>query len=463
MTIYLHNSLTRQTEEFKPIDPKNVTFYTCGPTVYFYQHIGNFRTFAMADFLHRTLLFNGLKVSYVMNFTDVGHLTGDNFGDADTGEDRLEKAAEKEGRSAKEIANFYIQDFTQSYEALNLKKPKKFTRATEYIQEQIELVRSLEQKGFTYQISDGVYFDTSKYSAYGVLSGMSKESIKEGARVEPNPEKKNASDFALWKFSPTDKTRWQEWDSPWGVGFPGWHVECSAMAMKELGVTLDLHMGGEDHKMIHHPNEIAQSECATGQRFVNTWLHVAFLQVDGGKMGKSLGNGYTIEDIKHKGFDPLALRYFYMNAHYRTNQNFTWDAMQHSQNALNKLYDIVGSYKEEKNALPDKQILERFKDSLNADLNVPKALSIMWELIKSTTPDPVKVATLVKMDEVLGFNISDHIGYEIPVSVIDMARTRYEYRKSGIWDKADLLRKAIEAEGFIVEDVAGSFKLKRKN
>ncbi len=463
MAIYLHNSLTRQTEEFKPLDPKNVTLYTCGPTVYFYQHIGNFRTFTTSDFLHRTLLMNGYKVTFIMNLTDVGHLTGDNLGDANIGDDRLEKAAESEGRSAKEVANFYIQDFLASYESLNLLKPKKFTRATDYINEQIDLIKVLEQKGFTYAISDGIYFDTSKFPEYGAMSGNLKESIKEGARVEPNPEKLNASDFALWKFSPTDKQRWQEWESPWGKGFPGWHVECSAMAMKELGSTIDLHMGGEDHKMIHHPNEIAQSECATGQHFVNVWLHGAHLQVDGGKMGKSLGNGYTVEDIKHKGFNPLALRYFYMTAHYRTNQNFTWDAMQHAQNALTKLYDIISTYKEEKGALPDKALLEKFKDSLNADLNVPKAVSFVWELIKASTPEPIKVATLLKMDEFLGFNLADHIGYEIPQNIVDMAKTRNEYRRGGIWEKADLLRKQIEQEGFVVEDVGNSFKLKRKS
>ena len=463
MAIYLHNSLTRQTEEFKPLDPKNVTLYTCGPTVYFYQHIGNFRTFTTSDFLHRTLLMNGYKVTFIMNLTDVGHLTGDNLGDANTGDDRLEKAAESEGRSAKEVANFYIQDFLASYESLNLLKPKKFTRATDYINEQIDLIKVLEHKGFTYAISDGIYFDTSKFPEYGAMSGNLKESIKEGARVEPNPEKLNASDFALWKFSPTDKQRWQEWESPWGKGFPGWHVECSAMAMKELGSTIDLHMGGEDHKMIHHPNEIAQSECATGQHFVNVWLHGAHLQVDGGKMGKSLGNGYTVEDIKHKGFNPLALRYFYMTAHYRTNQNFTWDAMQHAQNALNKLYDIISTYKEEKGALPDKVLLEKFKDSLNADLNVPKAVSFVWELVKASTPEPIKVATLLKMDEFLGFNLADHIGYEIPQNIVDMAKTRNEYRRGGIWEKADLLRKQIEQEGFVVEDVGNSFKLKRKS
>ncbi len=462
MTLYLHNSLTRQTEEFKPQDPKNVTFYTCGPTVYFYQHIGNFRTFTISDFLYRTLVLNGYTVNYIMNLTDVGHLTGDNEGDANTGDDRLEKAAEKENKSAKEVANFYIQDFLKSYEELNLKKPKKFTRATDYIQDQIDLVKSLEQKGFTYEISDGIYYDTSKFEKYGEMSGNTKESIKEGARVEPNPEKRNATDFALWKFSPKDKMRWQEWDSPWGRGFPGWHIECSAMAMKELGQTLDIHMGGEDHKSIHHPNEIAQSEGATGKTFVNNWIHVAHLQVDGGKMGKSLGNGYTIEDIKQKGFDPIALRYFYMNAHYRSPQNFTWEALQHAQNALTKLYDILSNYKEDRNALPDKNMLEKFKDSLNADLNVPKALSVVWELIKSNQPEQVKITTLLQMDEFLGFNLIDHVGYEIPTNITEMAKTRQEYRRKGIYDKADVLRKQIEAEGFVVEDVQGAFKVKRK-
>jgi cysteinyl-tRNA synthetase len=458
MALYLHNSLTKQTEEFKPIDPKNVTMYTCGPTVYFFQHIGNFRTFTSSDFLYRTLQFNGYDVSYIMNLTDVGHLTDD----ADLGEDKIEVAAEKEGISAKEVADFYIKHFLDSFDSLNLLRPKKFTRATDYIKEQIEFVQKLHAKGYTYETSDGIYFDTSKFETYGELSGLTKEAIKEGARVEINPEKKNPNDFAVWKFSPKDKMRWQEWDSPWGRGFPGWHLECSAMSIAELGNTLDIHMGGEDHKMIHHPNEIAQSECATGEKFVNYWLHVTFLQVDGGKMGKSLENGYTLDDIKSKDFSPLALRYFYMSSHYRSPLNFTWEALTNSQNALNKLYDLVATYKEEKHASPDAKYLEKFKDSLNADLNVPKALAVMWEVLKSKLPESVKVVTLLKMDEVLGLNIEDYVGFEIPQEIGDLAKTRSEYRKIGIWDKADQLRREIEEKGFVVEDSADGYKVKRK-
>ena len=285
----------------------------------------------------------------------------------------------------------------------------------------------------------------------------------EGARVEPNPDKRNPSDFALWKFSKKEEKRWQEWDSPWGVGFPGWHIECSAMSMKELGDTIDIHLGGEDLKMIHHPNEIAQSECATGKKFVNYWMHGAFLQVDGGRMGKSLGNAYTIKDIETRGYEPMALRYFYMTAHYRSGLNFTWDALQASQNSLKKLYDLIGSYKESKESQPNQRFISKFTESLNEDLNLPKALAVLWDMLKSEIPEPEKLMTALKMDEVLGFNLVDYVGFEIPQKIEDLAKTRSEYRKNGIWDKADIVRKQISEMGYVVEDTPnGKYKVKRK-
>ena len=462
MAIRLFNSLSKQLEDFRPQDPNNVTMYLCGPTVYDYVTIANFRTYALGDFLFRTLVLNDYKVNFVMNITDVGHLTGDNLGDADTGDDRLESTAEKEGRSARDIAAFYTQDFLKNYEKLNLVKPKKFTKATQYIQQQIDLVKKLEMKGFTYEISDGVYFDTSKFKEYGELSGLTAENIHEGARVEPNPQKRNPTDFALWKFSPKDKIRWQEWDSPWGRGFPGWHIECSAMAGTELGETLDLHIGGEDLKMIHHQNEIAQSECATGKTFVNYWLHGAFLQVDGGRMGKSLGNAYTLQDIESRGFDALSLRYFYMSAHYRSKLNFTWEALQGSHVSLKKLYGIISTYKEEKGASVASEYYQRFKVALDDDLNFPKAVSIMWDLVKSTVPESSKIVTILKFDEILGLNLADHVGFEVPTEIRDLAKVRNEYRKAGIWEKADVLRRQIEQAGYLVEDLKDTFKIKRK-
>jgi cysteinyl-tRNA synthetase len=462
MALKIYNSLTKKVEEFTPADPELVTMYTCGPTVYDYVHLGNFRTYTLSDFVQRVLKFNDYKVRHVMNITDVGHLTGDNLGDADTGEDRLESAAEKEGRSAKDIANFYTEDFLKSYNKLNLLKPAKFTKATDYIQEQIDLIKDLEKKGFTYRVSDGVYFNTSKFRSYGKLSGMTEESIREGARVEPNPEKKHPMDFALWKFSPQDKIRWQEWDSPWGVGFPGWHIECSAMSMAELGPTLDLHLGGEDLKMIHHQNEIAQSECATGQEFVRYWMHGAFLTVDGGRMSKSAGTGYTVADIETKGFDPLAVRYMYMTAHYRTPLNFTWEALQNVSNSLKKLYDIVGSYKEDPDAKVNEEYLEKFSEAINDDINMPKAVAVLWEFLKTDAPEDTKVKTILKLDEVLGLNLENYVGFEVPEQVQSLARTRQEYRKMGIWDKADLVRRQISQLGYVVEDTPNGYKVKRK-
>ena len=461
MALKLYNSLTKKLEEFKPQNPSTVTMYVCGPTVYDFVTIGNFRTYTLGDLLYRVLVFNGYKVRYIMNLTDVGHLTGDNLGDADTGQDRSELAAEREGKSARDIANYYIEDFMRGYEKLNLTKPAKFTRATDYIKEQVDLVKTLERKGFTYRTSDGVYFDTSKFKKYGELSGLTAESVLEGARVEPNPEKKHPTDFALWKYSPTDKIRWQEWDSPWGRGFPGWHIECSAMGIKELGETIDLHLGGEDLKMIHHQNEIAQSECATGKDFVNYWMHGAFLQVDSGRMGKSLGNAYTIGDVEEKSCSPLALRYFYMTAHYRTKLNFTWDALQGAQTSLKKLKDLIGSYQESEDGEVEQKWYERFIDAINDDINMPKAIAVVWDMLKSDIREDNKIKTVLKFDEVLGLNLENYVGFEIPQKVMDLAKTRLEYRKSGIWDKADLIRREIEDMGYIVEDHGISYKIKR--
>jgi len=461
MELNLYNSLTRKIEEFVPINPNLVTMYTCGPTVYDYVTVGNYRTYTFADFLYRVLQYQKYNVKYVMNLTDVGHLTGDNEGDADVGEDRLEKAAEKEGKSATEIADFYIEDFLKGFRALNLLKPHKFTRATEYISQQIDLVRTLEKKGYAYKITDGIYFDTSKFKDYGALSGLRLGEIKEGARVAINEEKKNPTDFALWKFSPENSTRWQEWDSPWGKGFPGWHLECSTMCMTELGETVDIHLGGEDLKMIHHQNEIAQSEAATGKKFVNYWMHGAFLKVDNGRMSKSLGNAYTLDDLKAKGFTPLDLRYFYLSAHYRSTLNFTWEALTASRVALKRLYNILSGYKEvDGNLSPD--LVYRFEEAVLNDLNMPKAVSVMWDLIKSDLPEGDKVQTLIHFDQVFGLDLQEYVGYEIPQEVIDLAITREQYRRSGIWDKADMIRRQIEGKGFEIEDQLNSFKLKKK-
>lgn len=439
--------------------------YTCGPTVYNYATIGNFRTYEMADLLLRTLKFNGYKVDYIMNLTDVGHLTGDNLGDADTGEDRMVKEAEKERKTAWEIASEYTDAFLSDFHKLDLLDPTKFVKATDHIEEQISLVKTLEEKGLTYKTSDGIYFDTVAYEKntgykYGELSNL--DQIKEGARVEINPEKKNPRDFALWKFSPEGVKRDMEWDSPWGVGFPGWHVECSAMSMKYLGNTFDIHTGGEDLKSTHHPNEIAQSQGATGKKFVDYWVHGAFLTIDGGRMGKSLGNAYTISDIEKKGFSALDLRYFYLSGKYNEPLNFTWEALTASHNSLEKLKAQAVSLRsqDDRSALsPEKdakitQYRNDFLMAINDDLNTPKALAAVWSMLGSNIPSADKYDLLMNFDEILGLKLSEvtFSKVQIPNDIQELIQKREGLRKEGKFDEADKIRDQIISRGFNIGD-----------
>ncbi len=462
--IYLTNSLTRKKEKFEPIDPPNVGMYTCGPTVYDKKHIGNFRTYTLSDLLYRALKFNGYKVKYIMNFTDVGHLTGDNLGDADTGEDRLVKAAKREKKTAWEVAEMYTKLFIEDFDKLNLIRPDKWVKATDHIVEQINLIKRLEEKGLTYKISEGIYFDTVEYEKdghkYGVLSDL--DQIKEGARVEANPEKKNSRDFALWRFSPTDQKRDMEWESPWGVGFPGWHIECSAMSMEYLGETFDLHVGGEDIKM-HHTNEIAQSEGATGKKFVDCWVHGALILIDGERMSTSLGNNYKVSDVIEKGFDPLALRYLYLSTHYRQILNFTWESVAAAQNALDKLRNQVQKLKEEKNEEIENagKYKEEFLKAINDDLNMPQALAVVWEMLKSNIGSRQKLESLKSFDEVLGLDLFETKELKIPEEIKKLAKKRDELRASGKFEESDQIRKQIEEKGFKVEDSSEGTKIKK--
>lgn len=457
------NSLGRELQNFEPINKDEVRIYTCGPTVYNYVSIGNWRTYTLGDIAVRTLHYLGYKTKYVMNITDVGHLTGDNLGDADTGEDRLEKAAKAERKTAWEVAEAYTIDFLTGFTALNLEEPFVFSKATDHINEQIELIQQIEKKGFAYKISDGIYFDTKAYEAagniYGELSNL--DLIKEGARVEINPEKKDPRDFALWKFSPTDAKRDMEWESPWGVGFPGWHIECSAMSMKYLGDQLDIHIGGEDLKSTHHPNEIAQSESATGKiPFSKYWLHGAFLLVDGGRMGKSLGNAYNLTDIRNKGFYPLDLRYFYLTTHYRKQQNFTWEALESSKTALERLRNYVSTWARDvgddrsKIFDIDSEFKSRFTEALEDDFNIPQALAVVWDLTKSELPSGVKLATLLDFDKVLGLKLNDPLekpeSLDIPTEAKSLIEERKLARLQKDWTKADEIRSTLENEFNIV-------------
>ena len=463
--IWLFNSLTRKKEKFIALNSPNVGMYTCGPTVYDFASIGNFRTYTSADTLLRVLKYNGFDVTYIMNITDVGHLTGDNFGDADLGEDRMEKSAHTQGKSAWDIAKYYTDAFLKDFEKLNLTKPKLFSKATDHIKEQIELVFRLEKEGFTYKISDGIYFDTVAFEKktgkkYGELSTL--DSIKEGARVEPNPEKKNPRDFALWKFSKKPGERQMEWDSPWGLGFPGWHLECSAMSMKYLGESFDIHSGGEDLRQTHHPNEIAQSEGATGKTFVNYWVHATFLKVDGKRMGKSLGNVYTVTDIEKREFDPLALRYLFLTAHYRDSLNFTWEALESASVALRKLKELTVSLRSEHQRTilsPEKEgklesYREEFRKSINDDLNTPRALAAMWEMLKSNIPSQDKYDALIDFDDVLGLGLKDIqiTEVKVPKEVAELVEKREVLRREGKFEEGDKLRMKIEEQGFRIED-----------
>lgn len=474
----LYNSLSRKIEEVVPREAGKIGMYTCGPTVYSTPTIGNFRTYTFADLLVLGLRYVGYEVKHVMNLTDVGHLTGDNEGDSSQGEDRLEKASKKEGRTAWDIAKGYSDEFMEQMALLNIEMPSVVCKATDHIPEQIAMIEKLEVKGFTYRISDGIYFDTVKFESmgfkYGELSTL--DQIKFGARLEPNLEKKDARDFALWKFSPTDTSagsvqakRQMEWQSPWGIGFPGWHIECSAMSTKYLGDQFDIHAGGEDLRSTHHPNEIAQAEGATGKRpFVNTWVHGAFLLVDGGRMGKSLGNAYTVADIVAKGIDPLALRYFYMTGHYRRQINFTWETLESAATALTKLREIYQSATLDQSGRtelsPEKlEKIEGFQrdfvSAIENDLNMPEALATVWEVAKSNIANYDKVDLLSQFDRVLGLNLNKEVAMQeeekIPEQVEKLIEQREVVRKMRNYAEADKIRMDIEKLGYRVEDKGG--------
>ncbi len=474
MKLNIYNSLTRKIEEFRPLNPPSVGVYICGPTVYDYTHVGHVRTYTNSDVLVRTLTYLGYQPLVVMNITDVGHLTGDR----DMGEDKMEKAAQKQKKSIWQVADFYTQHFWQTMKAVNINKPDVVCKATDHIEEMIDLVKRLEKNGLTYKTSDGVYFDTSKLKDYGKLAQLDIEGLKEGARVEKNPEKKNPTDFALWKFSPSTSSgqarRQMEWDAPFGKGFPGWHIECSAMSMKYLGKTFDMHTGGEDHVSVHHTNEIAQSEGVTGKPFVKYWFHSAFLLIEGQKMSKSLKNFYKIEDIKEKGFEPLALRYLYLTSHYRTQMNLTWEALEGAQKALNKLRSLVrptrsGSGLNE-SVLKNNAWQKKFLKAITNDLNMPEALAVVWETAKSDLSQKEKTSLLLDFDKVLGLDLgkSKVKSQKLKIKNIKdneikrLLLEREKLRKEKKWDEADKIRKQIEKKGFIVEDSQAGSKIKSK-
>lgn len=458
----LFNSLTRKIEEFQPLNPPKVGMYTCGPTVYDYQHIGNYRKYIGDDVLRRVLEANKFEVKQVMNITDVGHLVSDE----DAGEDKIEKGARESGRTVWEVAKFYEADFWNAMDELNVERPNVVAHATEHIGKQIKLIEQLEKKGFTYKTEYAIYFDVSKFKDYTKLSGQKLEDKETGARsdVVVDKSKKNPADFALWFFTVGRfKNHVMKWSSPWGEGFPGWHIECSAMSMEYLGDTLDIHTGGIDHIPVHHENEIAQSEAATGKTFVKYWVHHEFLQVDGGKMSKSLKNTYTNKDIKEKGFEPLAFRYLCLTAHYRDKLNFTWESLGGAANALNNLREIVREW-ESPNVIAN-EMWQSFLDALNNDLNTPQALAILWEMVKADLPNSQKAAIILEMDKILGLGLEEYLGkkLDVPADVMELVEKRENARKSKDFKKSDEIRKEIADLGYTVEDTPNGPVVKSKN
>jgi len=455
MKIKLYNTLTRKIEEFKPIKKGEVRIYSCGMTVYDHTHIGHMRTYVNTDVLRRVLEYNGFKVKQVENVTDVGHL----FGDRDMGEDKLEATARKTKKSAWDIAKMYEKEFFETMDTLNVKKPTIVCRATEHIKEMIKLVKEIERNGFAYRTSDGIYFDTSKIKDYNKLSGMPLEKLQEGARVEVNPERRNPTDFVLWKFTPKGVKRQMEWESPWAKkSFPGWHIECSAMGMKYLGERIDIHTGGEDHIPIHHTNERAQNMAATGHPVVNLWFHNAFLVVEGKKMSKSLKNFFWMKDIKDRDFDPLALRYLFLTAHYRSSMNFTWKSLEGAQRALNKLRQQVAGWGEAKIGCAEFE--KKFLKAINNDLDMPRALAITWDLVKSKYLESAKKVSLLKFDKVLGLGLATFRPVKPPNKVKQLMEKREKLRKEKKWREADKVRKQIKKLGWQIEDTAKGPKLK---
>ena len=462
MPLKLYNTLTRKKEVFKSLKDKEVGIYTCGPTVYWYQHIGNLRSYVFPDILKRLLKTQGYRVRHIINVTDVGHLTSD----ADSGEDKIEKAAKKQGKTAKEISDYYLNILKQDFKKINVSEPDSWPKASGHIKEQILLIKKLEKKGYTYKTSDGIYFNTSMLKDYGKLARLNIKGLQAGKRISLGlEEKKNKTDFALWKFSEKPGIRQQEWESPWGLGFPGWHIECSAMSMKYLGECFDIHTGGEDHISVHHTNEIAQSEGATGKKFVNYWLHGAFLTFKGEKVSKSKGGLFTLSELEEKSYSPLDIKYFYLSAHYRKPLEFSLQALDYAKNSLKRLREIISKLDKEKKT--NKKNIElakkQFFEFLNEDLNVPRALSYMWEILRDNKlNDSEKYDLVLEFDKIFGLDLDKEEKIEIKKQIKDLIKEREKLRKEKKFSEADKIREKIYKLGFVIEDTNKGFVVKKK-
>lgn len=474
MKLFLYNTASRSKELFEPCnDP--VAMYCCGPTVYNYAHIGNLRTYIFEDVLKRTLLALGYKVKHVMNITDVGHLTSDE----DTGEDKMEKGAAREGKSVWDIAAIFTNKFKENIADLNILNPDVWPKATDHIPQMIELIRKLENRGFTYRTSDGIYFDTAAFPSYCDFAQLDPRGLRAGERVDMG-EKRAVTDFALWKLSPTNVKRQMEWDSPWGKGFPGWHIECSAMSLAYLPQPIDIHCGGSDHIRVHHTNEIAQSEAATGKKFVKYWLHGEFLVLDKGKMAKSGGNFITLDSIKNAGISPLAYRLFCFTAQYRSPLSFSWEGLEASAHSLSNLHQTISALPDHKDK-PDSRVIHNaltdFYDAICDDLNMPRAMAALWELLKNGNIDGVVKKESARIaDSILALDLlrppqinikefTTEDGLKIRISsqreisdsvgllLVDKIQKRRNARASKDFQKADLIRNELTELGAVIKDL----------
>ncbi len=456
MKLYIYNTLTKQKEEFTPLKGNEVRIYTCGPTVYSYAHIGNFRAYIFMDNLRRILKINGYQIKHVMNITDVGHLESD----ADEGEDKMEKAARKEKKDPYEIAKFYTDAFMKDIQKLHIDMPEIIAKATDHIPEMEQYVETLLKNGYAYETSTAIYFDVSKLDKYPILSNRKLDEQIAGARVEVDKEKKNPYDFAVWIKAPENHI--MKWESPWGLSYPGWHLECSAMGRKYLGDQFDIHTGGVDHIPTHHENEIAQSKGATGKIPAKTWMHVEFLQVDGGKMSKSLGNTYTLAQLQEKGIEPLAYKLFCYTAHYRTKLNFTFEGALSAQKALNRLRESYIKHVHGEDLVEEEIIQnyrERFMEAVNDDLNMPLAMGVVWEVARNEKKSKQYAKLLLEFDEILALDLKNAANYlqeqkevSFPEEIQKLIEERRIARQNKNWELSDKLRKEIEEKGYTVKD-----------
>ena len=456
MSLKLYNTLTKQKEEFKPLEGNEVRIYTCGPTVYSFAHIGNFRAYVFMDTLRRVLKENGYTLKHVMNITDVGHLESD----ADEGEDKMEKAARKENKDPYEIAAYYTDIFFRDMGRLNIERPEIIAKATDHISDMLEFVKTLVENGYAYETSKAIYFDISKLDKYPVLSNRNLDDQIAGARVDVDPEKRNPYDFAVWIKAPENHI--MKWESPWGLSYPGWHLECSAMGRKYLGDEFDIHTGGVDHIPTHHENEIAQSKGCTGHIPAKRWMHVEFLQVDGGKMSKSLGNTYTLDQLQEKGIEPLAYKMFCYTAHYRTKLNFTFEGALSTQKALNRLREGYLTHLQNDEKIDEEKIKEykqRFLDAVNDDLNMPLAMGIVWEVVRNNKKSKQFAELLLEFDRILGLDLENSKKYleeqekvELPKEILELVEQRKIARENKDWAESDRIRDALKEKGYTVKD-----------